>query len=913
MATLPSGTITFLFTDIEGSTRLWEEHPDAMRAALARHDALLREEIARYNGHLFKTVGDAVYAAFADPLVAMGAALAAQQRLFATSWDVPGGVRVRMAVHTGAAESQDGDYVGPTLNRIARLLSAGHGGQILLSETTRALIEGALPAGVTVRDHGRHRLKDLAQPERIFQLIAPGLPDVFPPLRTLDAFPNNLPRQLTSFVGREREMEEVAALVPATQLVTLTGPGGSGKTRLALQVAADLVEAFADGVWLVGLEALTDPALVEPAIASVLGVRDQIHRPLLDTLTDFLRPRSLLLLLDNCEHLLTPSARVAESLLRACPHLRLLATSQERLGVPGEVVYPVLSLSVPDPRHPAIPEQLTHFAAVRLFVERAALSQPRFALTRENAPAVAQVVHRLDGIPLAIELAAARVKVLAAEQIAARLDDRFRLLTAGSRTEMPRHQTLRAVLDWSYELLSDEERAILRHLAVFAGGFTLEAAEAICGERAAQIDVLDLLGRLVEKSWVVFEEEAPRYRLLETVRLYGQELLRAAGEEAAAHRRHRDWYLQLAEQAEPALAGPQQGVWLDRLEVDHDNFRAALAWSKSEADGREAGLRLAGALERFWDIRGYWREGREWLEAMLAKTAELATPARVKVLNAAANLAFFQGDYRQARTLGEESLALSRKLGDRQGTATCLTILGFEACRIENWSRAREFGGESLKLSQELGDSVGTAGALAVLGLVARGEGDTDRATELLTESLRQVRALGDQVRTSLVLLNLGLVLRDRGDYERARALFEESLAMFQTLGDRWGIAFSQSNLGIAAWNQNDYPRAAELFRQSLILRKDLGDKRGIGTSLVGLAVALRQSQPQRAAVLFGAAEALREEITVPVPPFLRDQYDALVSELKGMLPADSFESAWAEGRGMALERAIEYALAPSV
>ncbi|HEU5299710.1 MAG TPA: adenylate/guanylate cyclase domain-containing protein, partial [bacterium] len=736
---LPSGTVTFLFTDIEGSTRLWEEHAEAMGRALAVHEAILREAIGAHRGHLFKTVGDGVYAVFDDPQDALAAARAAQERLQAARWEVPGGLRVRMAIHTGAAELAGGDYLGPTLNRVARLLGAGHGGQVLLSEATRALVERELPRGITLRDHGRHRLKDLAQPEQIFQLVAPGLADAFPALRSLDVFPNNLPRQLTSFIGREREMAEVKELVRTSPLVTLTGTGGSGKTRLAIQVGADLVEAFPDGVWLIALESLSDPALVAAAIAAVVGVREETHRAVLQTLVDALRTRSLLLILDNSEHLLDAVAPVAETLVRSGPNLRILATSQERLGVPGELVYPVGMLPVPDPRRTAAPDDITHYAAVQLFVDRALLSQPRFALTRDNAPAVAQVVRRLDGIPLAIELAAARANALSVDQIAARLDDRLALLTTGSRTEVPRHQTLRAVLDWSYDLLVPDERAILRRLSVFAGGFTLEAAEGICS-RPGEVDVLGLLTRLVEKSLVVFDDQGagPRYRLLESVRLYGQEQLRGEGEEAEARTRHRDWYLLLAEQAEPGLIGPEQKRWLDRLEEEHDNLRAALTWSRDGPDGIAHGLVLAGALTMFWDIRGYWREGREWLETMVGRSSE-ESHARVKALNGVANFAFFQGDFKTATTFGQEGLALSRRLGDSRGAATCLNILGFEACRIENYARARELGAESLSLSRESGDLMGTAAAQAVLGLVARGEGDTAQAEMLLTESVRQL------------------------------------------------------------------------------------------------------------------------------------------------------------------------------
>jgi predicted ATPase/class 3 adenylate cyclase len=911
---LPSGTITFLFTDIESSTKLWEQYPDQMGKSLPVQETILREEIARHGGHVFKTVGDGVYAVFGDTLSAVSAAGDAQQRLVETSWETPGGLRVRMALHTGTAQLQGGDYFGPALNRIARILSAGHGGQVLVSEATRTLVERDLPKGSSLRDQGLHRLKDLAQPEHIFQLVTPGLPDDFPQLRSLDAFPNNLPRQLTSFVGREREMMDVKNLLSTSPLLTLTGSSGSGKTRLALQVGAELVETFRDGVWLVALEVVSDQLMVPRAIASAVGVHEDLSfvaRPLSDVLVDSLKEKSLLLIVDNCEHVLSASAEIATLLLRSCPDVRILATSQERLGVGGERVYQVSSLSIPSPQQPPTAERLAQYEAVRLFTERAALSQPRFTLTAGNAPAVAQVVQQLEGIPLAIELAAARVKVMSVDQIAARLNERFRLLTVGPRTDAPRHQTLRAALDWSYDLLSEAEQGLLRRLAVFAGSFDLEAVEAICGDQAGA-DILDLLSRLVEKSLVMFDEQdaTARYRLLETVRLYGQEMLTAAGEEPAVRARHRDWYLIMAERAEPALAGPEQKDWLDRLELEHDNFRAALRWSLSGDDETGPLLRLAGALWRFWEIRGHWIEGRKWLETTLAKTAGVEGPSRIKVLSGAANLAFDQGDFPRAHALGEGTLALSQKVGDKQGTVVCLNLLGLEACSIENFGRARELGAESLRLSQELGDTMGIAGGLAILGLVARGEGDTTKAIEQLTQSLQHFRALGDRLRSSLVLLNLGLVVREQGDLNQARVLFEESLDLFKTLGDRWGVAFSQSNLGILAWTQHEHERAADLYKESLVLRRELKDKRGIATSLVGLAaVATRQEHFERAATLFGAAEALRESIEVALPPFIRGEYDNLIASVRSKLPSAIYEKARSRGRALDQDQAIDYAL----
>jgi len=918
MSALPTGTITFLFTDIEGSTRLWEEHPNTMREALARHDALLRGIIETRRGHIFKTMGDAFDAAFEDAIAAVAAAAAIQQAVQAEAWIVPGGLKVRAALHTGTADARGGDYFGQTLNRAARLLAAGHGEQILLSEATRGLVEQSLPDRTTLRDLGQHRLRDLARAEHIFQLLVAGLRAEFPPLRSLDVLPNNLPRQLTSFVGRAKELTEVKSRIAETSLLTLTGSGGAGKTRLALQAAADLVESFTDGVWLVELTPLSDPALVTQTVAMTLGVREE-QRPLIQTLLDHLKPKSLLLVLDNCEHVLSGSAGLVQTLLQACPQLRVLATSQEALGIAGEVAYRVPSLSMPDPDRLPPLDRLTEFESIRLFVDRAAANRPGFALTPVNAAAVAQVCARLDGIPLAIELAAARVKVLSVEEIAAKLDDRFRLLTGGSRTAPPRHQTLRAALDWSYDLLADEERMLLRRLSVFAGGWTLAAAEAVCaGDGCEPSAVFDILIRLVDRSLVIVENLDGRgtwYRLLETVRLYARANLVAAGEDETVRQRHRDWYLQFAENAEPELQGPALESWLARLEAEHDNIRAALDWCKTTEPNPEYGLRLAGAVWHFWEVRGYLTEGREWLESALTKGAGMLSSARVKALNGAGILALVQGDFPRAVALGEESLNLSRTLGDKRGIASCLNILGLDACRLEKYDRAAQFGEESLALSREAGDRWGEAGARLTLGLVARGQGDYARASALLEDSVKQFQQLGDKWGSTITLNNFGLVLREMGDYQRAQTVLEETLALFRELGDRWGIAFSLANLGIVAWDRQEDTRAAAFFEESLPLRKELRDRRGISTSLTGLAVvALRLGQAERAGVLFGAAEALREALAVPPPPFIRDRYDHTVAEVREKL-GDAFPAVWQRGRAMTLDQAVEYALtrAPSV
>jgi len=476
-----TGTWTFVFTDIEGSTKLWDEKPEAMRIALAEHDAHVRHELSQ-QGEVFKTIGDAFCVAFKSPSEAVTAAGGLQKSLQDKAFGEVGNLRVRVAVHTGEAESRDNDYFGPSLNRVARLLASGHGGQVLLSQATYELVRDALPSGYTAKPLGEHRLRDLERPESIYQLTAPGLPSDFPALKSLTELPNNLPLQVTSFVGREKELADVAKLIRKNRLVTFTGSGGTGKTRLSMQAAAELLPEFEDGVWLVELAPLTEPDLVPQTVAAALKVREEPGRPLIETLVSHLRDKRLLLILDNCEHLLDAAARLADSIGKNCPNVHLVATSREPLAIGGEQVYRVPSLSTPDPKKKESVESLEQYEAVRLFIDRAVLAQPNFHVTNENAPAVAQICHRLDGIPLALELAAARVRAMPVETIASRLDDRFRLLTGGSRTALPRQQTLRATIDWSYGLLDEKEKTLLRRLSVFAGGWTLEAAEKVCAD-----------------------------------------------------------------------------------------------------------------------------------------------------------------------------------------------------------------------------------------------------------------------------------------------------------------------------------------------------------------------------------------------------------------------------------------------
>jgi predicted ATPase/class 3 adenylate cyclase len=913
MADLPTGTVTFLFTDIEGSTRLLRELADRYADALADYRQLLREAFQARDGHEVDTQGDAFFVAFARARDAIAAAIEAQRSLFAHAWPEGKGLRARMGLHTGEPLSVDTGYVGIDVHRAARICAVAYGGQILLSEATRVLIEEDLPDGVSLLDLGEHRLKDLARPQRLSQVVVADLPGDFPPLKSLNAIPNNLPTQLTSFIGREHEIAEVKELLSQARLLTVTGPGGAGKTRLALQVAAEVLESFKDGVWLVELAPVSEPDLVAHTVASAVNVREQPGRPMLTTLCDSLQDKQLLIVLDNCEHVVAACARLGDALLRACPNVRILATSREALGVAGEISWPVPPLSLPDPQDLPSLETLSQYEAVRLFIDRATAVLPTFTVTNENAPWIAQVCHRLDGIPLAVELAAVRVKGLSVEQIAARLDDRFRLLTGGRRLGLPHHQTLRAAIDWSYDLLSDPDRIALRRVAVFAGGWTLEAAEAVCGgDGVDESEVLDLLMHLVDKSLVVAEERGgqARYRMLQTVQEYGRERLRESGEAQAVRRRHRDWYLGLAERASPELFGAEQAAWFDRFEVEHGNFRAALMWSIESAE-TEAALRLVGVLWRFWAVRGYFEEGSGWLESALKKSGDASAPFRAKALNAAAYLALSRGEYPRARAVLEEGLAIGRQLGDQAGIATSLNYLGTVAMQQGDYAIARTHLEESLAIRRQIGDPVSIAVSLDDLGAVVIDQGDYAAARAVLEEGLAIRRQLRDQAGIAAVLNNLGMAAIRQGDYGTARSFLDESLRLCQEVGDKWLNAIALDTLGDLARAQGDHAQARSFYAESLTISRQLGDKAVVAYCLEGLAaVACAQGKHRRAARLLAAADVLREATGAARRTSDRAGYDRDVAAARAGLGEEEFVSAWAEGRAMTLERAMGYAMA---
>jgi len=715
-------------------------------------------------------------------------------------------------------------------------------------------------------------------------------------------------------------------------LVTLTGPGGTGKTRLGLQVAAETLERFPDGTRLVALAPLADPALVPQTVATALGVREGPGRPALMALTDYLHSKSLLLILDNCEHLVEACAQLVDALLHGAPNLEILASSREALGIAGEASFRVPPLSLPDARHLPPVEALSQYEAVRLFTERAALALPDFALTDQIAAAVAQVCQRLDGIPLAIELAAARVRVLAVEEIAARLDDRFRLLTGGSRTALPRQQTLRATMDWSYGLLSEAERTLFGRLAVFAGGWTLDAAETVCagepGGRGAgeQIslaplppitpaDVLDLLTRLVDKSLVIKEEQGgqSRYHRLETVQQYAREKLLESGEVEQVRSRHLNYFLRLAEEAELKHYGPEQLTWLDRLETEHDNLRAALEWSLTAEQEAEAGLRLAGALAAFWRTRSYFSEGRERLSAALSQAESLGrTAARAKALEQCAMLAHHQSDWPASRSLWEESLAISRELGPsgRRVAAYSLIGLGRVATEVGDYETPAPLFEQALATSRELNDFVLTGYTMQNLGWAALRSGNLDVAGVRLQEALAAYRKAGYRGGIAISLLGLGEVEARRGELGRATQLLEESLAVRHELGWKWGIGISLGSLGWVAMRQRDFARTRALLGESLAVRKDIGDRGGMAWCLERLAeVALSEDEAEKAAQVFGAAESLREATGSAIDPADQPEYQRYMAALRSQLGETAFAAAWTEGRVMPLEQAIAFAL----
>jgi len=866
MSDLPTGTVTFLITDIEGSTRLLEQLGERYRAVQDRHDAILRAAIASGDGRELSTEGDSIFAVFATPTGALRAATAAQRDLASAPWPEGAAIRVRMGLLTGDGILGGANYLGLDVNRTARIAAAAHGGQVLVSDATRALVGRDLPTGISLRDLGEHRLRDLLHPERLYEVVIEGLQEEFPPPRTLDARPNNLPAQLTRLIGREADVAAVRDLLAEHRLVTLTGPGGTGKTRLALQVGAEALADTLDGVFFVDLSSVTDADLVPQDMAAALRVRPEPGRAMLDTLTDYLRDKRMLLVLDNLEQVLDAGPRVLEPLLKTASGVRALVTSRVPLHLRGEQESPVAPLA--------------EAHAVALFTERAAAVRPGFELTPHNARTVSEIAARLDRLPLAIELAASRIKLLSADALLQRLDQRLSLLSAQERNVPDRQRTLRRTIEWSYDLLTDTERRLFGRLAVFVGGADLDAIEAVANPAAELgLDTLDGVGSLVDKNLVRRvdaagrDQDEPRFGMLETIREYGLERLSASGEESVIRRRHAEHWIAAAAAASEVTFGAVQFARVRRLEPDDDNFRSALAWVLETRDA-ELGLRLGAALRYFWRLGGHVAEGLRWLDALIAQPGAADRNAlRARAMTAAADLSGWTGEAQAYLHRAEEAVAIYRELNDAQGIPD----------------------------------------ALEELGAAQMNTGQLDSARANLEEARERNLTIGNRQRAAECTLLLGMVAAFQRQVGEARARWEGALATFTDLQDPYFMAFAERLLGGVDRAEGNLEAAESRFRTSLTAARQHDLPVVIASALYAIAdLALARGQPERALRLVGACEAMRDEIGEAPSGEM-----ALVGDVRGaasaMMDAAAAESLYQQGRAMAVDEAVAYALEDEV
>ncbi|HQR12382.1 MAG TPA: tetratricopeptide repeat protein [Casimicrobiaceae bacterium] len=911
-ATGSSIVATVLFTDIEGSTRLWELESTRMADALASHDRLSRAAVESNHGTVEKSTGDGMLAVFASPLDALNAAIALQ--LAIADPESTGGLplRVRCGLHMGLVERRDNDWFGTTVNRAARVMAAAHGGQVLLSQAVVELVRDTLPPDVALRDLGAVRLRDLTNPEHVHQALHPRLVQDFPALRSLETTPNNLPQQLTTFIGRDRERAEATRLLAGTRLLTIVGPGGIGKTRLSLQVTADAMDSYPDGVWFIELAPIVDASLVPKVAAQVLALAEDASTPSIQSVCGHLASRRLLLVLDNCEHLVDACARLADAVLRVAPGVRIIASSREPLNIAGEQTYMLPPLAVPGTGSRI--EVAARSEAVQLFVERARLRQPAFALTERNAQAVAELCTRLDGIPLALELAAARVGVLPVDRIVERLGDRFRLLTGGSRTALPRQQTLRALIDWSYDLLGSREKRLFARLSVFASGWTLDAAEAVCsGPDIARDEVLDLLTGLVDKSLVVQDAQHERFRMLETLRDYARDRLLEFGDDEATRSRHCACFVTFAEGAEPHLeGGPEQPEWLARLDLEHENIRSGLAWSTARPDRAESALRMCGAVYRFWAHRGHAREGRRWCDQALdMRSGELPTTARAKALHASGTLAWRLGDIAAARSLLEQALEQSRLQQDSQREARILSNLGGVAIHQADSVAAQSFLQLAVALFREQENQTLEARSLNNLAALAINENRYADARAPLERALALSRSMGNPMEEANTMSHLGFIAQHDGNFPEAQALHEHALAIAREFGVREFEIEEVRHLGEIALAQGDVGKTRAYFRQALATSKEIGSPLEIALCLeANAALAVHLDEFAQAAKFLGASNALRDANGMPRSHDAQQLCDGTMSACGDALGSASAAAAIAGGESTAPDAAVADALA---
>lgn len=903
---LPSGTVTFLFSDIEGSTVRWDRDRAAMQAAVRLHDDLMRSAIAANGGVVFKTIGDAFCAAFGAASQAVAGALEAQRALAARDWSAVGGLRVRMALHTGIADERDDDYFGPTVNRVARLLAIGHGAQVLISGATASLLQGHLAADSELLDLGTHRLKDLSAPERVFQLRVPGLPQTFPPLKSLDA-PNNLPAQATPLLGRDEEVGAIAALLAESRVVTVIGPGGIGKTRTAVQVAAEA--SLDDGAWFVDLASIDDPGLVAGAIATVLNVADDGSAPLPDRLVAALQTKQLLLVLDNCEHVVAEAARIVDRLVQSCSKLRVLSTSREPLAVVGESIFRMPALAIPPESVAVDAAGLLQYGAAALFVARAKAAQQNFTVTDQNAGAIAGIVRRLDGIALAIELAAPRLKVLNLAQLAQRLDDQLKLLTGGSRNALPRQQTLRALIAWSYDLLAPAERRAMRRAGIFRGSWTLEAAEAVLRDEADGADVLDLVAALVDKSLIAADAslgDEPRYRLLESTRAYALERLAEEDDVDDIAARHRGYYAELTRRHDDAYWRSDHDEWAALVRLDLDNVRAALASASAAADW-EAAATIAGALRRLWDGTAR-REGRAAIAAALADApldAPHAVRARLDLAAVVLKLSVPEGEP------ATDTIAALAHDEDLILRAEALSLLGSAAMNAGELDLALDHYGEALPPAR-------TANAPRLVGYLLSSSaycrmcaGDAAAAARDLDEAAPIIRRTNDAPALARLQIIRAELYFAEGETAKAIECAREAEHVFRERRDE-GALFCTALLNLAAYRiaEGELTEAWPAAREALELAQRRDDAFIIA---VGAAHAARlgaeRGDVESAARLTGFVDASYERMGAVREPTEKKSYDRTIELLESALPGERLASLRAEGAALDQDAAVAEAL----
>lgn len=966
---IPSGTVTFLFTDIESSTKLSQEYPELLGSALEKHNCILNECIKSHNGFVFLTAGDSFCSAFTDAADAVTAAYEIQRKLAAEISDnFP--VKVRIGIHSGKAEWSGNNYMGyVTLARANRVMSSAYGEQIIISNDTYQFVKNDfgiynpednsrqedesyvnIKKKISFRDLGERRLKDLINPLKLFQLTGPGIREDFPPLKTLDARPNNLPVQLTSFIGREEEMLRIKNILKQNRLLTIIGSGGAGKTRLSMQTAADVIDDFGNGVWLVELDSLFEPELLPQTIAHALGINENPEQNPESTLFEYIKEKELLVILDNCEHIIQSVSQLTEKMLQVSPGLKIISTSREALRCSGEITHRVKTLESPDPKQNLSAEKLSQFESVRLFIERALAVNSNFRVNNKNAAALAGICHQLDGIPLAIELAAARTKVLQPEKIYERLNDRFRLLTGGKRTALPRQQTLKAMIDWSYELLSENEKILLRRLSVFPGGFTLEDAEEICADdNIPENDILDLVYGLTEKSIVIYLEEKDRYKMLETIRQYGEEKLRESDESKTLHLKHLNYYLKISEKAEPELTGPKTKIWFKRFDNEHSNIQAALSFSAAEKFFEE-GNKILCSLGKYWEMRGFTSECKTWLERLMVNPENISPSTFAKSNKLAGIINTLRGQYNDAEVYLLKAYDIYRENDDKPGMSATLNILGLNKADAGDYKAARNYIENCLSLLKNSETGIGIANLNNSLGLIhlAQGNyedakihftkcltiakeledeqyqgiginnlaqleaqfGNYDPAEKLFLEGLEIEKSLGNQSGIAISLVNLGSVALEKKDFTKAKNIFNESLGISREVGFRSGMLYSLGSLGQIALFEEDFEKSKSYYRECLNLQKSSPEFQNALSCITGIvSVKLMEEKTDSASELAGFIGFIYETSGAAMEETVREHYNKLLKTLRIKSGNETAERNFEKGKLLTLEKAIELAL----